>query len=295
MKNKTEKKPESNPFVPPKIAKTFARDTIAEAIHASAIMRGMTDREARSIAEESMDRLREDGAEEKSTTKFYDLRYEQDYIYPDKRPAVQMHGHMPTCRDPRTVDSIVIHQTGVEFGVSAVQSAASLGDVELARARRGLDVPCHVIAFRQGHYAAVHPLDVWVNHAGPLNARSLGIEIDGRYPGMMDDPTTVAREDLRTTWKGEPTKLTDDTVATACEALAWMVGEARSMGMPVEYIFAHRQSSRDRRADPGQEIWQRVVLGFATKDLGLRTRPELQWAGGRPVPKSWDKNGVGEY
>jgi hypothetical protein len=65
--------------------------------------------------------------------------------------------------------------------------------------------------------------------------------------------------------------------------------------MPIEYIHAHRQSSGTRRSDPGEELWQKVVLEFAVPVLGLKTEPSRVLKDGRPIPESWDLDGSGAY
>lgn len=278
-----------------------ARDAVYDAAFLEARERGLSDREARSLADEVCDRLRftarEDNHEGEPEATFYDLRAKQDYVYPGgkrKVRTVDRQHSVPFMRDPKTVDAIVIHQTACEFGVSRAM-AKRFGNVETARAHRALDVACHALAFRNGYFVAAHDLRVYVNHGNRLNARSLGLEIEGRYPGLMDDPDTVAREDLRTTWGGEPTVLTDKTVETARAALKWLVEEGRKYGMPIKYIFAHRQSSDHRRSDPGEELWKRVVLDYAVAELGLETMPETRWRQGYSIPKEWDPDGKGKY
>lgn len=279
-----------------------ARDAVYEAVRLEARERGMNDRDAASCAEDVCDRLRyTDHAEDHTgiapESMLIDLRTEQDYVYPNgkrKVKTVDRYGRVPFMRDPTTVDSVVIHQTACEFGVSK-RAVKRYGDVEMARARRALDVACHALAFRNGYFVAAHDVRVYVHHANRLNERSLGLEIEGRYPGLMDDPATMAREDLKTTWGGKPTELTDLCVETACDALKWLVEEGRKYGMPIKYIWAHRQSSDNRRSDPGQELWQRVVLEYAVKELDLVTQVETKWRQGYSVPTQWDANGVGDY
>lgn len=283
----------------PKPRKPLDRQTVFSAVHAEVRERGMSARDSQSVADDICDRLRL-GSDSAScgaaVPEFIDLRDKQDFIYPgDKRKSKMRAKGIPVMRSPQAIDSIVIHQTACEFGVS--KRAMKLhGDAETARAHRALDVACHALAFRNGYYVASHDLRVHVNHGNRFNDRSLGLEIEGRYPGLMDDPSTVAREDLRSTWGGEPTQLTDQTVATACAALKWLVDEGMRYGMPIKYIYAHRQSSDTRRSDPGEELWSRVVLGYAVKELGLQTQPSLKLGRGYTIPKQWDSmHGVGGY
>ncbi|MCH8084646.1 MAG: N-acetylmuramoyl-L-alanine amidase [Myxococcales bacterium] len=275
------------------------RDRLVEAVYLEALDQGCSKRDALRIAEDSVDRLRlPDGCEPSERlpdVEFYDLRAEQDYQYPGGKHKVRMRGRAPMRRNLADVDTLVVHQTAAEFGVSRRAVQLADGDVELARARRALDVACHVMAFRAGYFVAAHDLDVYVNHGNRFNATSFGLEIDGRYPGLRDDPDTIAREDLRTTWGGPPTELTDETVRAACAAIGWLYTEAERNGGGLRKIVSHRQSNDDRRSDPGQEIWERVVLDFAVDEVGLEAVLDSKWRQGRPVPTQWDPDGIGSY
>ena len=277
----------------------MTRDLVCEAVYLEAMERGLSEDEAYGSAEDVADRLRLPGAcatiGAMPQPGFYDLRAEQDYKYPGGKRKVLIRGNSVVMRDPAEVHTIVVHQTAAEFGVSKRAIAKADGDIELARARRALDVACHVMAFRAGYFVAAHDLTVYVNHANRFNSHSLGLEIEGRYPGLMDDPSTVAREDLKTTWGGNPTVLTDQTVDAACRAIEWLVNESRDQGMPIEFIASHRQSSDTRRSDPGEEIWRRVVLDFAVAEMGLTAMRDSPWREGRPIPTEWDSDGTGEY
>lgn len=213
----------------------------------------------------------------------FDLRHERVA----KRPKIKvMRDGGPVIRDPADVTTVVLHQTAVPFGVAPYQIKAAGGDPALALARRGLNVACHAIAFRAGFYACVAPLRWYVQHGNKYNARSLGLEVDGRYAGIEGDPRTV--------WGGEPTELTTATIDAARCALRWLVETGRAEGMPITQIRAHRQSSATRRSDPGQALWMHVAL-WGRDELGLETACAEVLGDGRPVPVAWDPDGVGRY
>lgn len=233
-----------------------------------------------------------------TTIPMLDLRSEQ---VPAHRKTRTRRGRT-VLRDPRRISGIVVHQTAARYGVTDRQLRVSGGNRQLALGRRALNVACHAMAFRDGFFVVTHELAAHVNHGNGFNAYCLGLEIDGRYPGLRDDPaTTPTREDLITTWGGEPDAITDTIVATAREALRWLVVAGRAAGMPIGHVFAHRQSSGKRRSDPGEELWQRVVMEYAVPVLGLEAHPEMalgsKSAGpGRPIPVEWDPvGGVGRY
>lgn len=200
-------------------------------------------------------------------------------------------------RIPRTIDSIVIHQTACRFGASAAAVRNARGDVQLAVARRALGVACHALSF-DGFFAAPNPLRWYVWHGNDFNDRSLGLEVEGLYAGLEDDPETVPREDLETTWNGPPMKLSESRLESAKAALLWLIEEGHREGMFVDgpvVLLAHRQSNSTRRSDPGQAAWQRLVMEYGVAKLGCVVQPELAVGTGRPIPSEWSARGVGRY
>lgn len=195
-------------------------------------------------------------------------------------------GGKPVVRDVSDVTGITIHQTAVKYSIRDYQIQAAGGDEKMAFANRALKVACHVMAFHDGFVVWTNPLDWYVHHGNGFNSFELGLEIDGNYPGLRDGQT----------WNKKPaTEITDISIKAARAALELMVREGREMGMPIEYIHAHRQSSATRRSDPGELLWRHVVLNFAVPVLGLKTEPARTHGEGRPIPEEWDENGVGKY
>ncbi len=195
-------------------------------------------------------------------------------------------GGRPVVRDTSAVKGITIHQTAVKFSVADYQVKEAGGDRKLALARRSLGVACHVMAFHDGFLAWPNRLDWYVWHGNGWNATELGIEIDGNYPGLIGGET----------WNGKPpTEATPASIGAARAGIELLVREGRKIGMPIRYIHAHRQSSASRRSDPGEELWNKVVLDYAVPVLGLVTEPERAIGDGRPVPLEWDPAGKGSY
>jgi hypothetical protein len=186
------------------------------------------------------------------------------------------------------IRGIVIHQTNTLFSVSQSQIEAAGGNREEALHRRGLRVGCHVIAFdgasagvECGHVCHVNPLTWHVYHAQRANSFAVGLEIEGQFPGITPN---------------EQLSASTRVINAARLALKFIVVKARELGMNnLEFIWAHRQTSPKRRGDPGQELWQRVVLEYAVPVLGLKTEPRAVWNKGRPIPLAWDPAGKGHY
>jgi N-acetylmuramoyl-L-alanine amidase len=173
-------------------------------------------------------------------------------------------------RKPNQIDGVVIHQTGCSFGVTAAQMKASGGNRNLAKHRRALGVAAHMTAFNTGFAVLAHPLDWYVFHANSLNARSLGIEIEGLFPELI----------------GDKELLNGPLLQAAKDGLSYLVQSGREQKMPIRWVWAHRQSSLTRPADPGEEIWRKLVLDFAVPTLGLVPQPDFI-TGGKALPAEW--------
>jgi hypothetical protein len=213
-----------------------------------------------------------------------DLRDEQS----DPSPKSKVVNGHTVVRNPKSIRGIVLHQTACTYGVSQQQINAAGGDKELALHRRSLNVACHVMAFRDGVTVINNEFERYIYSANGQNAESVSVETEGNYPGLTDEPE-------KTTWNPPPNVVTDEVVLAARASMHYLVQEARKLGAPLEFVWAHRQSSASRRADPGQELWERVVLQYAVPVLGLKTECGRTWGDGRPIPIEWDPDGVGRY
>lgn len=203
-----------------------------------------------------------------------------------KTNIVQLKGGKVVVRDPKTVTGIGIHQTACVFGPENDRQKAYT---------RSLKVPCHALSFRDGTFVTAFPLSWYVYHGNELNSFSLGLEIEGHYSGKPDDPTTPKREDIDSTWGGNPTPFNSLAIDTARAALKHLVEEGRKLGMPIEFIWAHRQSNGIKPSDPGHEIWKHVVLEYGCTQLGLRTQCEKTWRDGKAIPGVWDPSSTAKY
>lgn len=188
------------------------------------------------------------------------------------------------------ISSVCFHQTACVFG--------PLDEPE-RRWRRALRIPAHVVAFRDGVFAQSAPLSWFLYHGNGVNGFSFGLELEGQYPGLLDDPFTPVREDEKTFWpsgSAKPTPLHPEALETFRAATRWLIEEGRRQGAPLKYALAHRQANGQKPSDPGQEIWQRVVIETACKEMGLEPRPGMTWGDGKTIPKAWDpERGVGGY
>ena len=198
-------------------------------------------------------------------------------------------------RQPRkleTIDTIVLHQTGVKFGVG--KKAVEQYGQRVALHRRFYDVACHVAALMNGDVLLVNPWDRYVLHGHSSNRFSIGIEIEGLYPGIEDNANTVAG-------KAEANELTLRTIGAARKAVKIAVEQCRELGAPITKLAAHRQFHGSRITDPGQGIWREVAL-WAAKELDLTIDYDLAATNktdarksGRRIPKVWDPSARADY
>lgn len=213
-------------------------------------------------------------------SRWYDLRAEP--VPFNKGNRFKMMAGKVVRRKRSEITGIVLHQTGIEFGVNTRQLEEAGGDREKALAQRAKGIPTHAVSFN-GFFVKNYPLDFYCYHANALNRTTLGLEVDGKYPGLVADRNRAH------------TVLTNDRLEAARSALAWLVEQGRSEGMPIEFIYAHRQSSSTRRADPGEELWVKVVEEFAIPKLDLTPRYGYVVGSGNPIPVSWADGGTGSY
>lgn len=208
-----------------------------------------------------------------------DLRSEQKPGGPDPKCGEHDRAGRLIIRKPEAIDAICLHQTARFYGVAPYQVLAAKGDKRLAKWRRGLGVHAHVTSWTNGAFTAAYPLRAYVWHGNGANGRSIGLEVEGLYNGRPG---------------GSDAEPTDETIATAREAVRWIVEAARSEGITIRYMLAHRQYSRTRQADPGWRLWRDVAL-WSEDALGLVTLPDLVDGEGRPIPRDWDPRRTAAY
>jgi hypothetical protein len=127
---------------------------------------------------------------------------------------------------------------------------------------------------------------IW--HAQQISRRTIGIEIAGNFEGVQGDPSTL--------WKGggPAAELSLEMIAAADRLFEYLADLFQRNGREWRHVYAHRQSSGSRRADPGSEIWQKIGLVWCDR-LGIDDS-EYTTGKGRPIPVAWDEeHGKGEF
>lgn len=167
------------------------------------------------------------------------------------------------------VTGICLHQTAVEMS-STEKRWESLG--------------AHLGITRKASVMWCHDLNRIVWHGNGWNNRCVGIEIDGRYPGVVGRPETL--------WNGPESPITDEIIEASKATIRWVCKYVALRGGKIEVLVAHRQSSTMRRSDPGEAIWKAVALPMM-EELGLGDGGPGFEIGGYPIPEEWDPTKVG--
>jgi hypothetical protein len=186
--------------------------------------------------------------------------------------------YTPAIRDISDITGICLHQTACVMGENP------------PRYRR---LSIHYVVTLDGVPIQTCPIESRLFGGDRWNNGTIQIEVDGAYPGLLDDPTTLdKREDAETFWAKGPVKTPMRTTAVAMRTLRnlqrYLIELVRRKGGAIRVIVAHRQASGTRQSDPGAEIWQQGALpileehGLSDGGVGFKL------GDGRPIPEGWD-------
>lgn len=180
-------------------------------------------------------------------------------------------------------------------GVTLHQTACDMGE----RVERYDTIGAHFTVLRSGRVIWHEDLDRVVYHGHGWNDQCVGIEVNGLYAGLEDDPDTALDEALKTTWddpstptRERPMQVTPQAMRATRELVRWIHWYVAQRGGKVSVLGAHRQSSKDRRNDPGETIWRQVALPLHA-ELGLSDGGVGFVIGGYPIPADWDPRCAG--
>ena len=194
-------------------------------------------------------------------TEVFDLRPRFDAMVPDLRRRKKIRTNWrrrPVMRKPADVRYLLGHQMAVTFGVEGERFA-----------ERAAKTAYHVaVSDDGGEVALVKPFLVYANHGGYANGPSVGMGIEGTWPG----------EERRRGRKH--TQLTPGLDRGIRVAMERVLAE-----IDLEAFAVHRQSSADRAGDPGEQLFP--CMADHARALGLRVDLTTTWHDGRPIPAIW--------
>jgi hypothetical protein len=165
------------------------------------------------------------------------------------------------------ITGVMLHQTGC--GMPASESG-------------WLPVNAHIGVTREGVIILMHPFDWEIWHGHRPSKWTIGIEIEGNFcgvPGLKGSCWTPG---------GGPHTLTKEQKNAFPVLLKIIKEEFDKNDGKWEHVLAHRQSSDQREADPGKEIWEVVgrpwMAALSANDGG----DHYCTGSGKPIPREWD-------
>ena len=166
-----------------------------------------------------------------------------------------------------TIHGVTLHQTGCEMPRDPMGWSR---------------VNAHIGITREGCVVIINPSTDLIWHAQGLSKKTIGIEIEGNYRGLISDPKTL--------WMGGggPHYLNPAMTAAAARLFEYLKNEFSLRDTKWSYVFAHRQSAKSRIADPGEEIWRVIGLAWINKLGGSDGGDGYSLGSGRPIPREWN-------
>ena len=181
-------------------------------------------------------------------------------------------------RDIEKINGIVLHQ-------KAPGKAWLLGE----NPRRWFELWAHFGVCESGQVIWVADLEIKKWHANYFNARTIGVEIDGHFEGVLGSDRTLWREAPR-----PPAELRSAQIEGARNTCRFICEKVKEKGGEIKYIWAHRQTSESREADPGESPWREVGL-WAQEELGLINDVNHSRYTGKPICKQWDPRSTHDF
>jgi hypothetical protein len=198
-------------------------------------------------------------------------------------PRTKSRGESKGTRDWSKIKGITIHQTAVDFGTNP---------------RRLLNVPVHGATLRDGSIVLLHDPPAYMWHGHSFNKHDIGIEVSCRAAGIEGNGDSLWLPKKYKGLKGDErlkhaSEATDEQLEATRELIRYYCEQVEKHGGKIEFIHAHRQSTKSRVSDPGSRIWKAVGI-WAQEELGLSCGPAGWSAGGYPLPDVWtgEANGV---
>ena len=180
-------------------------------------------------------------------------------------------------------------------GITLHQTACDMGE----RLERYDTIGAHFSVLRSGNVIRHCDENHIIYHGHGWNNQCVGIEINGLYPGLEDDPDTAPNEALQTTWddkstpwREQPMTVTPQAMRATRMLIRWICLNVGFHRGAIQALCTHRQASSQRRSDPGQAICEQVLVPL-WKELGLSAGgPGFKIGDGYPNPTAWTKERV---
>lgn len=131
---------------------------------------------------------------------------------------------------------------------------------------------------------ALHNNDIsrYTFHGSGGNSKLIGVSGEGDFPGLEKN-----RKKKHNGWD-------EHTIETNRAVIRLATTNSRDLGAPVERLYAHRQYSSGRVADPGEGYWKEIGIPMA-KELHLERMVFQKFGSGNEICREWDDEGRVNY
>ena len=166
-------------------------------------------------------------------------------------------------RKESAIDSIALHHMAFNIG-NDVNSYKKVG--------------AHYIVTADGQIAQLYDDLDFMNASDGFNPRSVAIEFAGNFSDHRYH-----------WWKSSKQTIPDRCYLTPTQIRAGrcLLATLKKRLPDIKYLYAHRQSSKDRTGDPGPDVWFNIGE-WALANLNLTDRlPRTHIGTGQPIPDSW--------
>lgn len=140
----------------------------------------------------------------------------------------------------------------------------------------------HYIGLLNGDVLYNNQISRYTFHGSGGNSKLIGVSGEGNFPGLESK-----RKKKHHGWDPH-------TIETNRGAIRLAVLDSRKRGAPVERLYAHRQYSGGRIADPGEGWWKEIGIPMA-KELSLERMIFQKFGKGREICREWDPDGRVDY
>ena len=190
-----------------------------------------------------------------------DFDYPQGYVRVQGDPN-DSHG----TRSWSQITTIMLHQTGVWMTDTPDR-------FDTVNAHVG------ILKDHETPIVQIHDLRAYCYHGNEANSFSIGIEINGSFPGLITKYNSGSHSS-----DGPSASQVRDTR----RALQWIMDEVAANGGEIKHIIPHRVSNDTKASDPGEVTWRAIGL-WAQTNLGLTDMgPGYCVGDGTPICKEWD-------
>lgn len=168
------------------------------------------------------------------------------------------------------ITGVTLHQTGCAMGYTPAQWHR---------------LNAHIGLSQRGEIILVNSPETHITHAQGLSQSTIGIEIEGNYPGQINNHKTLWRPG------GGPHHLTTAMLARRSDLFQIINMWFTSKNLKWQRIYAHRQAYEGRVHDPGEEIWKKIAIPWMRKLEQINDEFEYTtletFGSGKPIPKHW--------